>query len=318
MNPKISFLISAMNEEKNIGNVLDNLARLRKVEPNIEVLVAVDGSTDRTEEIVGKYKFAKILIRGPRLGKNISIHRLTQAAKGDVIVIHDADWIFRWNKKTLENMINFFKENTNIGGIVQEVPYFNRERYMSNKAKLLVKIGFIGEAVASNLIRSFMQKYQKVHTNFKELLFTPLIFVIRKGVIKKDTTITQIEICDEAKRTTELLKKGYTFCYSDASLPYFEVLYNRTSFNSLIKQRTRGFLVNRIQKKLYEWDITKFYFLTAIFFTKNFFKLSPIEMLGLSVWILAGVIALVRLKLGLVKNKNIWSHRVERLKNVTK
>lgn len=314
---KISFLISAMNEEKTIGNVMDNLSRLKKVEPSIEVLVAVDGSTDRTEEIVKKYKFAKILIRGPRLGKNVSIHKLTQSAKGDIIIIHDADWIFIWNKKTIKNMIKFFKKNPNIGGIVQKVPYFNRGKYMNDKASFLIKVGFIGESVASNLIRNFMEKYQTIHTNFKELLFTPLIFIIRKGIIEKNTKITEIETGDEASRTKEILKKGYTFIYYDKSMPYFEVLYNRTSFNDLIRQRTRGFLTNSTQlKEYYGWNVTKFYFLVMIYFIKNFFKLDFIEMVGLSVWSLAGIIAFVKIKTGLVKNKKPWNYRVIRLEKI--
>jgi cellulose synthase/poly-beta-1,6-N-acetylglucosamine synthase-like glycosyltransferase len=309
MKPKISFLIAAANEEKTIGKLMDNLERIKKFYPRIEVLAAVDGSTDRTEEIIKKYKFAKILIKGPRLGKNISIHKLTQSAKGDIIVIHDADWIFRWNKKTLENMIEFFKENPNIGGIVQEVSYFNREKYMNDKNRFLVKIGFTGEAVASNLIRNFMTEYHKKQTKFEDLMFTPLIFIIRGGIITKKTGINEMEICDEAKRTEEIMKKGYKFIYSDKNLPYFEVLYNRTSFSDLVEQRTRGFLSNRIQQKYYKWNIKNFYFLVMVYFVKSFFKLKPIEIVGLGVWVSAGLIALLKVKLGIVKDRGVWSHR---------
>jgi len=305
---KISFLISAMNEEKTIGVIMDNLARLKKVEPDIEVLAACDGSTDKTEEIINSYKFAKVLINGPRLGKNISIHRLTQAAKGDIIVIHDADWIFVWNKQTLKNMIDFFNNNPKIGGYVQGVPLFNKEKYMNDPARFLVKIGFIGEAVASNLVRSFMKKLHE-NKSFEKLGFTPLMFIIRGGIITKQTGIKEEEICDEAKRTQEMMKKNYAFIYSNETLPYFEVLYNRTSFHDLIKQRTRGFLSNKIQEKSYGWNMNSFYFGVFSYFFKEFFKLNLTEKTGLGVWILASLIAFINVKIGLTKDKRVWAHR---------
>lgn len=312
MNPKISILVSAMNEEKTIGKVMDNLARLKKVEPNIEILVAVDGSTDKTEDIIKKYKFAKILIRGPRLGKNVSIHKLNQAAKGDIIIIHDADWILRWDKNSVDNIVNFFKGNPSIGAIVQKVPYFNREKYMNDPARFLIKIGFIGEAVASNLMRDFMNKYHATHSKLRELLFPPLVFIIRKGIIGKDTKIGKLETADDPKRAVEVLKKKYKIIYYDKSMPYFEVLYNRTSFHDLIKQRTRGFITNSKQVKSYGLNISKFYFLLMFYYVKNLFKLSIIEIVGLSVWVLAGMLSFLMVKLNIVKDKRAWAHRVVR------
>jgi len=307
----ISFLIAATNEEKSIGKVMDNLARLRKAYPNIEVLAAVDGSTDRTEEIIKSYKFAKIIIRGPRLGKNISIFRLTQIAKGEIIVVHDADWLFVWSNRKLKNMITFFKENPDVGGIVQSVSYFNRKKYMKDPARFILKIGFIGEAIASNIIRETMQEMHK-DKNFENLKFTPLLFIIRGKIINKKSTIKEEEICDEAKRTQEVMSKGYKVFYSDCSLPYFEVLYSRTSFNDLVKQRVRGFLSNRIQSRMYGWDIIGFYFQVFFSFFKKLFKLNTQEMVGLSVWVLTAVIAVFKVKTGLVKDKRVWAHRVER------
>ncbi|MFH1473797.1 MAG: glycosyltransferase [Candidatus Aenigmatarchaeota archaeon] len=308
---KISFLITALNEEKTIGKVLDNLARLKKVEPNIEVLAAIDGSTDRTEEIMKRYRFVKILIRGPRRGKDVSVHKLTQAAKGGILVIHDSDWIFRWNKKSIKKMIKFFKENPDVGGYVQS--FFNRrEDYLNDPAPFTVKIGFIGESVASNLIRGFARKHHEKCKRLEDLIFTPLVFIMRGGIISKKTRLNKKEIGDEMKRTHEIMKKGYRIVYTDTELPYFEILYKKTSFNDLVSQRTRGFLLNSFQPKIYGWNVTKYYFLIVTHFIKNYFKLSPIEMIGLDVWILSAMISYIKVKTGLVKDKKPWSYRVKR------
>ena len=55
---KVSIVVPTLNEEKNIGNLLDDLYRDRK---SIKEIVVVDGhSQDRTQEIVKKHK-TKIL-----------------------------------------------------------------------------------------------------------------------------------------------------------------------------------------------------------------------------------------------------------------
>ena len=51
---KLSFLIPAHNEEKIISKTLNNLINLPY--ENYEVLVGLDGCTDRTEEIVKRFK----------------------------------------------------------------------------------------------------------------------------------------------------------------------------------------------------------------------------------------------------------------------
>ncbi len=48
-NPLVSVLIPARNEEKNIGNLISNLAAQEY--SNIEIIVYNDGSTDQTEAI---------------------------------------------------------------------------------------------------------------------------------------------------------------------------------------------------------------------------------------------------------------------------
>ena len=52
--PKISFLIAAHNEEKMIGSTLKNLLSLPY--KNYEIIIGLDGCTDRTLEIVKAFK----------------------------------------------------------------------------------------------------------------------------------------------------------------------------------------------------------------------------------------------------------------------
>ncbi len=65
---RISFLIAAHNEEKVIGETLKNLANLPY--RNYDVIVGLDGCTDKTENLVKefakkskKFKYYKLNIR---------------------------------------------------------------------------------------------------------------------------------------------------------------------------------------------------------------------------------------------------------------
>jgi glycosyltransferase involved in cell wall biosynthesis len=94
---KISVLIPARNEEKNIGNILNDLTN--QPFENIEVIVFNDQSQDSTAEIAGKFAAAdnrfSIIGTGQLpngwLGKNYACSRLASAAKGDFLLFLDAD-----------------------------------------------------------------------------------------------------------------------------------------------------------------------------------------------------------------------------------
>ena len=95
--PFVSILIPARNEEKNIGNLLDQLSSLEY--NNYEIIVYNDYSTDKTENVVKLRKAHNRnikLINGcslPQgwLGKNYACHQLSQESKGDLLLFLDAD-----------------------------------------------------------------------------------------------------------------------------------------------------------------------------------------------------------------------------------
>ncbi len=82
---KISVAIATLNEEKNIGACLDSV----KVLAN-EVVIADEGSTDKTVEIAKKYK-AKIVPTKHEPIFHISKQKAIDACKGDWILQLDAD-----------------------------------------------------------------------------------------------------------------------------------------------------------------------------------------------------------------------------------
>jgi len=97
--PKVSILVPARNEEKNIGQCIKSL--LNQNYPNFEVLVLNDHSEDRTGDILQALKQEnsnlKVLLGHELpegwLGKCWACHQLSENASGELLLFTDADTI---------------------------------------------------------------------------------------------------------------------------------------------------------------------------------------------------------------------------------
>lgn len=97
VSPRFSVCIPARNEEHNIANCLEALARQKHT--SYEVIVLDDQSEDRTGEIAGEYaeKFDHFkLLNGQErpeewLGKPWACRQLAEHSSGDILVFIDAD-----------------------------------------------------------------------------------------------------------------------------------------------------------------------------------------------------------------------------------
>ena len=88
----VSEVIPAYNEERFIGQLLDQIRRvdLSPVDCTLELIVVDDGSKDRTAEIVAAIP-GVTLIRKPNGGKGSAVRTGINAARGDYVLIQDAD-----------------------------------------------------------------------------------------------------------------------------------------------------------------------------------------------------------------------------------
>jgi len=87
----VSVVIPAYNEEKTIGNIIEETVQVMdSLGLPYEVIVVDDGSTDRTKEIASRYK-AAVLSNGRNHGKGYALRKGFQHAQGNIIVTIDAD-----------------------------------------------------------------------------------------------------------------------------------------------------------------------------------------------------------------------------------
>ena len=92
MTPSISVIIAAHDEAAEIGGRLDDLLAPQSGHPPLEVVVASDGSTDGTDDIVAAYADrGVVLVSLPRVGKADALTAAVAASHGDILVFTDAN-----------------------------------------------------------------------------------------------------------------------------------------------------------------------------------------------------------------------------------
>lgn len=166
---KISVIIPARDEEKNIGSVLESVLYQNYPSDMYEVIVVNDRSTDKTAEIAAEYELkysnlkvitisesGKILI-----GKQNALDIGIKAATGEIILLTDADCIV--DKNWVKSMNRFFF-NDEIGIVVGKTEIIEEEsnsflykiqtlthRVLMEVAQIPIMFGFYTSGMGNNL-----------------------------------------------------------------------------------------------------------------------------------------------------------------------
>lgn len=98
ITPSVALVVSAHDEEAVIRARLENLLELDYPRDRLEIVVASDGSTDRTDAIVEEIaaRDPRVrLLRCPREGKVAAQHRAVRETQSDVLAFTDANTSWR-------------------------------------------------------------------------------------------------------------------------------------------------------------------------------------------------------------------------------
>jgi poly-beta-1,6-N-acetyl-D-glucosamine synthase len=107
--PFISILIPAFNEECVIRQKIENCFTLDYPKEKVEIVVASDGSTDETNEMVSAYTENEVqfLQFDDREGKTNVINKVVPTLKGELIVLTDASAMLE-SDSLKKILVNFF------------------------------------------------------------------------------------------------------------------------------------------------------------------------------------------------------------------
>jgi len=90
--PTVTLIITAYNEERHLSAKLENTLALDYPAELLEIIVASDCSSDRTDEIAREFKNrgVKLVRQRERLGKTAAQNSAVEQAKGEIILFSDA------------------------------------------------------------------------------------------------------------------------------------------------------------------------------------------------------------------------------------
>ncbi len=92
MSAPVSVVVPAYNEERTLGQVLENLLAVAAVG---EIIVVDDASSDRSPEIAAQlareHPRIRVLKQPNNRGKAVALSAGIAATRGDIVLIHDAD-----------------------------------------------------------------------------------------------------------------------------------------------------------------------------------------------------------------------------------
>jgi len=221
--PFVSIIVPAYNEETVIKKRIENLLDLKYPRDKYEIIVVDDGSTDKTAEIVktiikkhGENKSKIELIKEKeRRGKASAINLGKKYAKGEIVLIADANSIF--DENVLKEMMPHFK-NSKVGAVSGRYFISNPDKTLTSSEAFyweIEHITFLGESFLDSIstVIGTISAWRKDLMNFRT------------------TTITE-----DLDMTIQVRRNGYKIRYEPEAIVYEP---SATTIEDQIKQRKR-------------------------------------------------------------------------------
>ena len=112
IEPTVAVIVAAHNEEDVIAGRLENLLELDYPSDKLEVVVASDASTDRTNDVVEQFAVHDPrvrLVRCPRGGKVAAQNFAVRLTKGEILAFSDAN--ATWAPDALRKLVRSFADS---------------------------------------------------------------------------------------------------------------------------------------------------------------------------------------------------------------
>jgi cellulose synthase/poly-beta-1,6-N-acetylglucosamine synthase-like glycosyltransferase len=221
--PQVSIIIAAYNEEKEIGRKLENILSLDYPGERLEVIIASDGSSDRTNAIVQSYEDRGIkLLALPRLGKAGALNAAVAASTGEILVFSDANSMYAAD--ALRALVMPFADAT-VGGVAGNQCYLKKKEMNSVGA---------GERSYWDFDR-IMKQFESRAGN--TISATGAIYAIRRSLFEP----VQEGVTDDFFTSTSVIAKGDRLVFAPDAIAYESVAgTSKTEFGRKVRVITRG------------------------------------------------------------------------------
>ncbi|HYB59693.1 MAG TPA: glycosyltransferase [Candidatus Acidoferrales bacterium] len=280
--PFVSIIVPAYNEEASIETRVHNLYSQNYPKQNYEIIVVDSSSTDSTRKIVqrliernknGDLPRLSLVSEAQRNGKGSAINAGTSHAKGDIILVTDANCVF--NQNALKELAPHFKD-PQVGAVGGRYVVLNPDNALTLSNKFYRDLEHVlrtGEAALCSAV-----------------LFDGEMNAWRKGLVDIDPKMPteDFEMC------IKMRKKGYKIDYEPEAVVYEAA---PTTSQEQVKQRKKNAvgtiksILNNLDYLMVPKDLYRLLLLPS---HKGLAMLSPYMLLAIP------VLDLVALNLGMM------------------
>jgi len=204
--PTVAFIISAYNEERIIRDKIENTLKLRYPKELLRIIVASDGSTDATNEIVREYELQGVQLRAfaKREGKSATLNRAVLGLEEEIIIFSDANSFYR--EDAVERLVDGFG-NHRVGCVVGHLIYLDNLSYVGR-----------GEGIYWRY-ESYLNKLESRLGSV--LVATGTIFAIRRELFRP---VLQ-DVANDFQLPAEVATQGYSIVYEPEAIAYEQSTY---------------------------------------------------------------------------------------------
>ncbi len=124
--PKVTFIISAYNEELIISKKLENTLAIDYPSDKLDIIVISDGSDDNTDTIVSSFEGVSLFKTKARVGKaeGLNMFFREREVTAEIVVFSDANSLY--NRSSIKEMVKHFADDR-IGLVCGELRYRKAE-----------------------------------------------------------------------------------------------------------------------------------------------------------------------------------------------
>ncbi|HTE95159.1 MAG TPA: glycosyltransferase family 2 protein [Bradyrhizobium sp.] len=223
IEPRVTYLITAYNEAKNIQGKLEQVLSLDYPHDRLEIIVASDGSTDRTDDIVRQFADRRVrLVRVEgRVGKTETQNRAVREATGEVVIFSDATTFYE--KSALRNIVRNYADPA-VGAVSGRYEY-------RNPTGAPIGFGSILFWKYENLIKTLQTRIRTITG------CCGCIYSVRRDLYEP----LPADIISDLVEPLKILEKGYRIVFEPEAIAYEETT-ERTAeeFNMRVRVVTRG------------------------------------------------------------------------------
>jgi cellulose synthase/poly-beta-1,6-N-acetylglucosamine synthase-like glycosyltransferase len=225
LTPTVSLIVAAYNEEREIANRIRNALQMDYPPEKLEIIIASDGSTDKTEPIVRGFASERVrLLVLQRQGKIPALDAAVNSARGEILVFSDANSAVC--PDGLRKLVAPFAD-PHVGGVAGNTRYqvalgsqssgHNESLYLSYDSWLKQRESFTGSVVSAQ----------------------GGLYAIRRRLYRRpeDTAVT-----DDFAISTAVIEQGFRLVFEPEAISVeLAIPSAEQEFRRRIRLMTRGF-----------------------------------------------------------------------------